>query len=174
MDRRAGTSTDQTALPGLPPVLGDTPRILILGSFPGAASLRHAEYYGNPQNHFWKIIKALFSIDCHLPYPDRTARLCRHHIALWDVIGSCIREGSADEQIKDPVFNPVAAFLTAHPSVQLVALNGTAARRFYQQLCIPSPVPSVTLPSTSPANTRFTFAEKVREWEIILTCPEGE
>ena len=48
--------------------MANSPEVLILGSFPGRQSLLKKEYYGNPRNHFWHIMEALFSIDRHLPY----------------------------------------------------------------------------------------------------------
>ena len=44
---------------GLPAVCGDSPRVLILGSFPSEMSLARQEYYGNPQNKFWRIMGAV-------------------------------------------------------------------------------------------------------------------
>ena len=38
------------------PVVNENTKILILGTIPGIASLKNQEYYGNPRNHFWKII----------------------------------------------------------------------------------------------------------------------
>ena len=52
---------------GLSPLHGEQPEVLIPGSFPSRQSLEKKEYYGNPGNHFWYIIEALFSIDSHLP-----------------------------------------------------------------------------------------------------------
>jgi TDG/mug DNA glycosylase family protein len=153
----------------LPPVHGELPEVLILGSFPSRQSLLKKEYYGNPRNHFWQIIEALFPIDRHLPYGVRTSRLVDHRIALWDVICTCSREGSADARIQGPLFNDLAGFLGSFPTLHLVALNGSSAGRYYHQLNISASVPAVVLPSTSPANTRFTLKEKVRSWEIIRT-----
>jgi double-stranded uracil-DNA glycosylase len=166
MDELPDTS-DSCFNRGLPPVHGDMPEILILGSFPGRQSLLKKEYYGNPGNHFWHIIEALFLIDRHLSYPVRISRLMDHRIALWDVISTCSRKGSADTRIRHPVFNDLAGFLAAFPTVRFIALNGSSAGRYYHQLNITASVPAAVLPSTSPANTRFTLSEKVRKWEIV-------
>ncbi|PKL58227.1 MAG: DNA-deoxyinosine glycosylase [Methanomicrobiales archaeon HGW-Methanomicrobiales-5] len=162
-----GTGSCADPASGFLPVTGDTPRILILGSFPSVKSLRHTEYYGNPQNHFWKIMDALFAIDHQLPYPDRITRLTGHHIALWDVVRTCTRKGSADEAIKEPVFNDISGFLTTHPTVRLIVLNGTTAGRYYRRMNMAATAEYRILPSTSPANTRNTLLEKVAAWEIV-------
>jgi len=156
---------------GFPPVYGEFPEVVILGSFPGIQSLLKKEYYGNPQNHFWHIMEVLYNIDRKLPYSVRTSRLAEHRIALWDVLSGCCRAGSADTRIREPVFNDLAGFLASNPTLRLVVLNGSAAGRYYHQLAISTPVPAVILPSTSPANTRFTLAEKVRAWGVIRTYP---
>ena len=166
MDEPAVTSTACPVL-GLPPVHGGLPEVLILGSFPSRQSLLKKEYYGNPRNHFWHIMETLFLIDCHLPYRIRTSRLMERRIALWDVICNCSREGSADTRIQYPVFNDLTAFLAAFPSIHLVALNGSSAGRYYHHLNISAPVMAVVLPSTSPANTRYSLDEKIERWEII-------
>jgi len=157
---------------GLPPVRCHSPYIVILGSFPGRLSLLHHEYYGNPQNQFWRIIQALFQIDRHLPYRVRTSLLTDQRIALWDVISACRRVGSADTRIRDPVFHDLAGFFRSCPDLRLVVLNGTTAGRYFNSLKIPVGVPVSILPSTSPANTRFTLDEKVRRWKILLA--QGE
>jgi double-stranded uracil-DNA glycosylase len=154
---------------GLLPVHGVSVEVLILGSFPGRQSLEKKEYYGNPQNHFWHIIEALFNIDRHLPYAVRISRLTEHRIALWDILSGCCRDGSADAQIREPVFNDLAAFLSGHRAIRLVALNGITAGRYYHQMSISTQVPAVILPSTSPANARVSFPEKVSAWSIIRT-----
>ena len=167
--RAEGTHPCET---GLPPVRGQSPEVVILGSFPSRLSLLHHEYYGNPQNQFWRIIQALFHIDRSLPYRIRTSLLTGQGIALWDVISACRRVGSADTRIRDPVFHDLVGFFRSCPDLRFIVLNGTTAGRFFNSLKIPVGVPVAILPSTSPANTRFTLDEKVRRWEIILAQRE--
>jgi len=159
---------------GLPPVTGPEPRILILGSFPSVLSLAHAEYYGNPRNRFWAVMEELFAIPAALPYPERCLRLTHEGIALWDVVASCSRPGSADSRIRNPVPNDITGFVRAHPSVRCIALNGNAAGRLYHRFAEVPGIPSVTVPSTSPANAAGTFAEKVRKWEVVRTACERD
>lgn len=154
---------------GLLPVCGKDPEVIILGSFPGIKSLEKNEYYGNPQNHFWHIMENQFNIDRKLPYGIRIHRLTECRIALWDVLSGCCRTGSADTSIREPVFNDIAKFLASNRTLRLVVLNGNAAGRYYHQLAISASIPAVIMPSTSPANTRFTFDEKIRAWSEILT-----
>ena len=41
---------------GLLPLVGENPKLLILGSLPGDESIKQQKYYSNPRNQFWKII----------------------------------------------------------------------------------------------------------------------
>ena len=95
-------------------------------------------------------------------------------VALWDVVRGCTREGSADSRIRNPEPNDIAGFVRAHPSLRLVALNGSTAGRLYHRLAETPGIPSVTLPSTSPANAAVTFGEKVRRWEVVKTGIRGD
>ena len=38
------------------PIIGKESKLLILGTLPSVKSLRIKQYYGNPQNTFWKIL----------------------------------------------------------------------------------------------------------------------
>jgi TDG/mug DNA glycosylase family protein len=152
---------------GLEPVIGGAPVLLILGSFPSRISLSCKQYYANPQNQFWQVIEALTGIGRHLPYERRIERLIQSRVALWDVISTCEREGSADQSIRDASFNPPTDLLDAYPTIRVVAFNGAAASRYASCHHLPDRIMSITLPSTSSANTRFTLAEKTERWGVF-------
>ncbi len=62
-------------LQGLAPVASAHTVVLVLGSFPGAASLAARQYYAHPQNHFWPILAALWP-QAALPPRDDYALSC--------------------------------------------------------------------------------------------------
>ena len=158
-------------LPGLKLESGPEPTVLVLGTFPSAIARRDQAYYANPQNQFWPIMERLFGISRTLPYRERVAALNGHGIALWDTVATCRQEGSMDHTIRDAVLTDVAGWLEAHPSVGLVAVNGRTAERFLQRALSGRTVgPHVRiagLPSTSPANARTTFDEKLHLWSVV-------
>jgi TDG/mug DNA glycosylase family protein len=159
-------------LHGLAPELGEDPELIILGSFPSALSLERHEYYGNPRNQFWPIMEAVFGIDRTLPYPVRLGRLHAVHVGLWDVVASCERSGSSDASIRNASANDIPGLLAAHPRIRHIVLNGSTGSGYWFDRLLPGvrAVPSVmveTLPSTSPANARYRFSEKVAIWKKI-------
>ena len=155
-------------LQGLPPVLDANTRVLVLGSFPGVASLRAQQYYGHPHNHFWKILGALWQLPLPtLPYPERLAALLDHGLGVWDVYGACEREGSLDANIRNGEVNDFAWVRRACPKLQAVAHNGGESfrhARHTEQLG----VPVYKLPSTSPANASWSFDRKLAAWTEVL------
>ena len=159
------------------PILGARPRLLILGSLPGIASLRAGEYYAHPRNQFWPIMDALFSARVDAPYARRVAALRAAGVCVWDVLAEATRPGSADAAI-DPATaraNDIRGLLLRHRSIALVAFNGGGAHRLFTRLVLPGIAPRsistlwfVTLTATSPANARLTPAAKRRRWQILL------
>ena len=139
-------------------------RLLVLGSFPGVASLRAGQYYGHPRNHFWPILSTLWGIDLvALAYPQRLAEMQRHGLGLWDVYASCRRIGSLDQAIEDPDWNVFARLKQRAPLLHSVAHNGgesARARRRLQALGFHVHC----LPSTSPANASWSFDRKLAAW----------
>lgn len=158
---------------GFPPVWHRGCRVLILGTFPGPRSLADRGYYAHPRNAFWDVIGALADFDPRtVPYPERLARMIDRHIALWDVVARCRRQGSEDARIVDPIPNDFAAFLPRMPGLRAILFNGQPAFRLWRRLVsssLPGPLPEMqVLPSTSPAAARMPVAERVRTWTEIL------
>ena len=153
-------------LPHQPPVA------LILGSLPSVTSLGQQQYYAHPQNAFWRIIEALFANGAPCNYAQRIELLKQNRIALWDVIGSAKREGSLDSAIQPEtvVPNDIVGLLNAYPSITTIYLNGgTAATLFKRHVAkqLSATVQIIPLPSTSPANARMGFEEKLGKWDVI-------
>jgi hypoxanthine-DNA glycosylase len=154
-------------LTGLAPVIDPRVRILILGSFPGAASLAAQQYYAHPRNQFWKLVGALVGEDLYaLPYVDRLPRLLAHRIGLWDVLEACEREGSLDSAIRRPAANDFDRLRHLCPELETVGFNGQASGKFAPQFA-GNGYRTVVLPSSSPAHMAMTFEQKLAIWRQL-------
>ncbi len=155
-------------LQGLPPVLSRQTRLLVLGSFPGVASLQAQQYYGHPRNAFWPLLAALWGVDLvALPYRERLVQIRRRGLGLWDVYASCRREGSLDAAIEAAEFNDLASLRRRAPALRLVAHNGGESARAMRQVAALG-YPVLRLPSTSPANASWTFERKLAAWRAAF------
>src|SRR6201995_1317180 len=112
-------------LEGLAPVIAPDTRLVVLGSFPGVASLAAQQYYGHPRNAFWRVLGALWDEElAGAPYAARLDALRRHRVGLWDVYRACEREGSLDSAIRTPVPNELDRLKRLAPGLRAVAHNG--------------------------------------------------
>lgn len=155
------------------PIIDNHSRILILGSMPGRRSLEKGEYYGNPRNHFWRIIFDVFNETHEDDYTKRLRFLLDHNIAIWDVISECRREGSLDARIRDEIPNGINELLKIYPGIEVIFFNGLKAYQTYSKLIGFDKRPDISyirLPSTSPIPTRKvrTYEDKLKEWKAIL------
>jgi hypoxanthine-DNA glycosylase len=152
------------ALQGLPPVIDLRTRLVVLGSFPGVASLQAQQYYGHPRNHFWPIVGALWQVDLKtLPYAERVEWLLAHGLGLWDVYATCRREGSLDSAIRDARTNDLASLRQHAPALAAIAHNGGESARWLR-VSGALGLPVFKLPSSSPANASCSFDRKVDAW----------
>lgn len=157
------------------PVIGTDPRILILGSMPGAQSLKLQQYYANPRNQFWRILSALFSWKTALEdYVQKCDFLKANQVALWDSIHQCRRQGSLDSAIREEEPNDIPSLLSAHPGIRLVAFNGSKScdvfrKNFGFRRLEEAGVAHLRLPSTSPTPSRYpkSLDEKIAAWSVI-------
>ena len=155
---------------GFAPLIGERPRLLILGNAPSVLSLAARQYYGNPRNAFWRIAAELFGFDADADYDERVAALTTAGVAVWDVLRSCRRVGSLDSAVErdSMVVNDFAGFFAEHPKIDRVLFNGAAAEANYRRLVmVDAAVSYARLPSTSPAHT-MAFAAKLAAWRVGL------
>jgi TDG/mug DNA glycosylase family protein len=164
---------DADRLHGLPPVVDARARVLVLGSMPGAESLRRQEYYAHPRNHFWRIVEDVLGVPRALPYPRRLEGLRDAGVALWDVLGECARHGSLDTGIErdSMAVNDIPALLAQYPRIDGVLFNGLFAETVFRSrlgAAVGPALPRRRLPSTSPANAARPYAEKLSAWREAL------
>lgn len=161
---------------GLPPIGSAAPRILILGSMPGTASLDAGAYYAHPRNVFWPILGAVLGFEPTAAYPERIAALERHGVMVWDVLRECRRQGSLDTAI-DPAseqVNDFASLFARGESLRRILFNGSRAAQSFQRRveAPPSRIECVRLPSTSPAHAHLSLEQKLTHWRSALCLPE--
>lgn len=156
------------------PVADASSRVLILGSMPGAESLRAKQYYAHPRNAFWRIMGELVGASPELGYARRLRRLRQSGIALWDVLAACTRDGSLDAAIDagSIIANDLVTFLARHPGITHVYFNGATAERCFRRHVQPAlkadRLQLQRLPSTSPAHAALAYSGKLRAWQVIL------
>ncbi|TLD84006.1 DNA-deoxyinosine glycosylase [Helicobacter sp. MIT 11-5569] len=128
---------------------------------------------------------------------DKIAFLKSHSLVLWDIVHSCEIKGSSDSSLKNKEFNDIFALLDSS-KIRMICLNGTKATTLFMQYCktrnleltiqthqnyktlIPKEssksfcqkfgreITIFSLPSTSPANARYSFDNLRDSWKILL------
>jgi len=152
------------------PIVDNESKVLILGTMPGAESLRQQQYYAHPRNLFWSFIYGIFGEKIESDYNKKVAFLKEKNIALWDVYKSCRRKGSLDSNISDEVPNDVAGLLNTHPDIKYVFCNGGTSEEHLIKHILPNierEIFYMRLPSTSPANASISAEQKMHMWFAI-------
>ena len=153
----------------LEPVFDAFSKILILGSFPSILSRDSKFFYGHPQNRFWKVIATLFHEEVPKNIDEKKALLLKHHIAIWDVVKCCEIIGSADNSIRNVEPNDLNRILRK-TSIQNIYVNGKEAFKLYNQYILPIiQKEAILLPSTSPANAKYSLTDLCQAWQKIIT-----
>ena len=117
----------------------------------------------------------LVGFDPAASYLRRARAIAGAGIAVWDVVGSCIRPGSLDTSIRNDsiVANEFAAFLARHRRIARVCFNGRKAEAAWRRHVLGA-LPVVRqldyrlLPSTSPAHAGMGYRDKLRIWRTAL------
>jgi len=131
---------------------------LILGTHPSITSLKESQYFGHTMNAFWwiagdclgfrrsraispstgepyKLAQHLrYGQDKIIPYSEQVEQLAKHGFALWDVVASCERKGSLDQNIQKEMPNAIQEFCQKHSSIQrIVLVNGTTQSNLFNR-----------------------------------------
>ena len=131
------------------PIFDKNSKILILGSFPSVVSRKFGFYYANPQNRFWRVLAQILNAPLPASTDEKINFLLAHRIAIYDAAISCEIKGSSD------------AKMTAVEPANLEPIFKTAnITQVYANVVI-------KLPSTSPANAKFSIDKLASEWSAI-------
>ena len=151
------------------PLIGEAPRVLLLGetasAAPGPGELPYAE------RSMWPVLRLALELPDGTPLAQTQAAALASGVAVWDVLadvhqpGRRKRGGAADAERH----NDIAGLLEARPSIQLIAFIGAKARAAFERHCGSAAAAAtlVVLPSSSRANTQ-PIASKAVEWRRVL------
>lgn len=159
---------------GLPPIIGDDARLLILGTLPGDESLRQQQYYAHARNYFWPLMAEVLRFDLPASYAERCAMLRDHGIAVWDVLSSAERDGSLDSDIRNAKPNDFAALFRRAPDLAAIAFNGQKAHELYRKRVAGRAATDLdrfavhVLPSTSPTYVK-PLVDKAEIWRAAFS-----
>ena len=120
--------------------------------------------------------RALAAADAPDQYAARCDWLLARGLGLWDVYAACEREGSLDTSIRNAQVNDFAGLHARAPGLAAIAHNGGESFRHAKAvraslgLKADAPMPSLRLPSTSPANASWSFARKCEAWRAVFSA----
>lgn len=142
-------------------------KILILGTLPSVKSRESDFYYSHSQNRFWKVIGAITRCSEYRTIEEKKKMLLENNIAIWDTIASCDIIGSSDSSIKNVVPSDLTSILD-NSNIKKIYVNGGKAYQLYNKYSLKKTgIEAIKLPSTSPANARYSLDKLIEEWQVI-------
>ena len=151
------------------PIYSKDSKILILGSIPSVVSREDNFYYAHPKNRFWKLISKILNVKEPITKEEKTKLILNNNLAIYDVIKSCDIEGSADSSIKNVKLNNLD-LLIQKSKIEKIIFNGNKAYELYNKYEKNKFSNTKVLPSTSPANAKYTLEDLCKIWskELVL------
>lgn len=147
------------------PIYNNKSKILILGSFPSIKSREINFYYGHPQNRFWKILGNIFNEKISNITEDKINFLLSHNIAIWDTIKSCEIKASSDSHIKNATVNDINIIIS-NSNIKAIFCNGNVSYKIFLKYYKDKVnIPIICLPSSSPANARYSLDNLTNIWK---------
>ena len=158
------------------PIFDKNSKILILGSFHSVISRKFGFYYTNPQNRFWRVLARILNDDVPESIDEKIKFLLSHHIAIYDAAISCEIEGSSDAKMSKIVPANLKPIFKEANIMQVYANGGKAyeiCKKYLEDGIIKATKNEVIkLPSTSPANAKFSLERLTNEWTVIARTLE--
>ncbi|KAL3937572.1 MAG: hypothetical protein SGBAC_007347 [Bacillariaceae sp.] len=165
------------------------PKILIVGETASPLPEDSPEH-SYCERSMWIVLSKMFGLPPHKPILDPSSAseidLARYEvvrtmalangICVWDVLANVHQKGTRTKKQK-PVDlpNDIQGLLNRHPSIAMIGFIGQKAHAKYKKLSLCDTakakrrkVELVTLPSSSPANTRLSVTEKANAWKAAL------
>ena len=154
------------------PIFDKNSKILILGSFPSVISRKFGFYYANPQNRFWRVLAGILNSPLPESKDEKINFLLSHHIAIYDAAISCEIEGSSDAKMSKIVPVNLKPIFEEAKIRQVYANGGKAyeiCKKYLEgEIIKATKKEAIKLPSTSPANAKFSLEKLTNEWSMIV------
>ena len=154
------------------PIFDKNSKILILGSFASVISRNFGFYYTNPQNRFWRVLAGILNAAVPESTDEKIKFLLFHHIAIYDAAISCEIKGSSDAKMSNIVPANLNPLFKEANNKQVYANGGKAyeiCKKYLEDEIIKATKNEVTkLPSTSPANAKFSLEKLTNQWSMIV------
>lgn len=151
----------------LKPLFNADSKILILGSFPSVKTREYGFFYGHPQNRFWLLLEKIFDVKLSTDIEERKAFLLKQRIAVYDVIFKCDIIGSSDASIQNVIPSDLSPIFKEADIKQVFCNGGTSYRYYKKYQEQKTGFKAIGLPSTSPANARYSMDDLLDKWKII-------
>jgi len=154
------------------PIYNLDTKIIILGSHPSVKSKELGFYYMNFRNRFWQVLSSLFNVNfLSMSKEEKEKTLLNLNIGLYDVVMSCDIIGSSDLSIKK--VEPIdLKYILDNSKVERIYLNGKKAYdlfvKYFSRLANEYNIEYKLMPSTSPANARYSLNDLCEIWSDIL------
>lgn len=192
MDKKIETAKSFSA------VYDGNAKILMMGSIPSAGGVKYGFFYMSKVNKFWEYLTKTLetdnfvelannyrthynTCDCELHKDNVKKALYKNHIALFDVIQSCERVGSADNQIlssQNNSYESIKQILLDNPIQKIIVNSYEVEKRLKQILgkagieeiknIMKTNEPIVRILSPSPMCKRtHTEKEILENWKTI-------
>lgn len=149
------------------PIYDKNSEILILGSIPSIISRENNFYYGNDKNRFWKLISTIFNEEYPVSNEDKKNIILKNNLALFDVVKSCSIKNSSDSSISNVKINDINSIIN-NSNIKKIIFNGNKAYELYLKYENNKFKNIVCLPSTSPANAKYSFDMLLEIWKREL------